>query len=100
MFSVRREQGRLGELAPVVRLLGGRGRALAPGLASVLAELGMESEARRELARVAREGLDAFRASLWLASLTYLSDACAAVGDEATAALLYPELAPLAAATS
>ena len=38
----------------------------------------MEAEARRELARVAADGLDAFRASLWLASLTYLTDACAA----------------------
>ena len=30
------------------------------------------------------------------ASLTYLTDACAALGDEATAALVYPELEPLA----
>ena len=35
-------------------------------------------------------------ASLWLATLTYLTDACAALGDEATAALVYPELEPLA----
>ena len=54
----------------------------------------MEAEARRELARVTAEGLDSFRASLWLASLSYLTDACTALGDEATAALLYPELAP------
>ena len=56
----------------------------------------MESAAKSELARIASEGLDAFRESLWLASLTYLTDACAAVGDETVAALLYPELAPLA----
>jgi DNA-binding CsgD family transcriptional regulator len=31
-----------------------------------------------------------------VASLSYLTDACAAVDDEALAALLYPELAPLA----
>jgi DNA-binding CsgD family transcriptional regulator/tetratricopeptide (TPR) repeat protein len=96
MFGVRREQGRLAELAPVIRLLAREGGHWRPGLASVLAELGMEAEARRELARVAADGLDGFRASLWLASLTYLTDACAAVGDEATAALLYPELAPFA----
>ena len=30
-----------------------------------------------------------------MASLTYLADACALVGDEALAAQLYPELAPL-----
>jgi DNA-binding CsgD family transcriptional regulator len=39
-------------------------------------------------------GLDRFRASLWLASLVYLTDACSALGDEAVAALVYPELAP------
>ena len=58
----------------------------------------MEEEARRELGRVVAEGLDQFRESLWLASLTYLADACAALGDEATAALVYPELEPLAGA--
>jgi DNA-binding CsgD family transcriptional regulator len=93
MFGVRREQGRLAELAPVIRMLAGE-PTWRPGLASLLTELGMEAEARRELAVVASEGLDAFRPSLWLASLTYLTDACAAVGDEATAALLYPELLP------
>jgi DNA-binding CsgD family transcriptional regulator len=56
----------------------------------------MEEEARRELARVAEEGLDPFRESIWLASLTYLTDAAAALGDEAIAALVYPELEPFA----
>jgi len=99
MFGIRREQGRLGELAGVVRLLAGGDRAGSgwrPGLAALLAELGMEDEARRELAQVRREGVGALRASLWVGSLTYLADACAAVGDEEVAALLYPELAPLA----
>jgi DNA-binding CsgD family transcriptional regulator len=101
MFGVRREQGRLAELAPLVRLMaanGGHEGPWRPGLASLLVELGMETEARRELARVTAEGLDAFRASLWLASLTYLTDACAALGDEATAELLYPELASVTGA--
>ncbi len=99
MFSVRREQGRLAELAPAIRILAGeaeREGPWRPGLVAVLAELGMEGEARRELARLAAEGIDGFRASLWLAALAYLADACAALGDEALAALLYPELEPLA----
>jgi DNA-binding CsgD family transcriptional regulator len=99
MFGIRREQGRLAELAPVVGLLAGAGGpvgAWRPGLAALLAELGMEDEARRELAQVRREGLEPLRPSLWLASLTYLADACAAVGDQDLAALVYPELAPLA----
>jgi DNA-binding CsgD family transcriptional regulator/tetratricopeptide (TPR) repeat protein len=97
MFGLRREQGRLGELAPVVRLLAagdGPGGPWRPGLASLLVELGMEREGRRELARVAADGLDPFRVSLWLGSLCLLTDAAAALGDEAIAALVYPELAP------
>jgi DNA-binding CsgD family transcriptional regulator/tetratricopeptide (TPR) repeat protein len=98
MFGIRRAQGRLGELAPVVRMLddGARDGAWRPGLAVLLAELGMEEEARGELRRVLDEGIGALRPSLWLASLVYLADACAAVGDEASAAVLYPELAPYA----
>ena len=52
----------------------------------------MEGDARRELAPLAAEGLDSYRESLWLTSLTYLTDASAALGDETTAALVYPEL--------
>ena len=99
MFNIRREQGRLAELAPVVRILAGdenRAGPWAPGLAALLAELGMEAEARRTLARVAAEGLDRFRETLWLASLTYLTDACAELQDEETAALVYPFLEPFA----
>jgi DNA-binding CsgD family transcriptional regulator len=97
MFSLRREQGRLAELAPVIRVLasGARDRgSWRPGFASVLAELGMAAEAARELDRIAAEGLERFRESLWLASLTYLTDACAAIVHERMAELVYPELTP------
>ena len=96
MFGIRREQGRLAEIAPAIRGLAAhstRESSWRPGLVALLAELGLEAEARRELAGVAAAGLDRFRASLWLASLTYLTDACADVGDERIAALVYPELA-------
>jgi DNA-binding CsgD family transcriptional regulator len=99
MFGIRREQGRLAELAPVIRLLGGQPGSSGPwrpGLVSVLVELGMDAAARQELEQVRTDGLDSLRESLWLASLTYLTDACAALGDEETAALVYPELEPLA----
>ncbi|MDX6580572.1 MAG: hypothetical protein QOJ47_2121 [Gaiellales bacterium] len=101
MFSVRREQGRLAELAPVVRILAADARRdgpWRPGLVVLFAELGMEAEARRELSRLVADGLEPLRDSLWLASLAYLADACAALGDEALAALVYPELQPLAGA--
>ncbi len=101
MFSVRREQGRLAELAPVVRILAGdaaREGPWQPGLVALLAELGMEAEARRELSRLVADGLEPFRESLWLAALAYLADASSALGDEAVAALVYPELEPLGGA--
>ena len=98
MFSIRREQGRLAELAPVIRVLAGGSRAgggaWRPGLAALLAELGMEDEARRQLVQLRREGLGTFRESLWKASLTYLTDACSHVGDAELAELVYAELRP------
>ncbi len=99
MFGVRREQGRLAELAPVIRILaaGDRaGGAWRPGLAAMLAELAMEEQVRGELDRVQAEGLEPLREGLWLASLTYLADAAGAVAHEGVAALVYPLLAPLA----
>jgi DNA-binding CsgD family transcriptional regulator len=98
MFSIRREQGRLVELAPVVRLLDDTARVAAwgPGLVAVLAELGMEDDARRGLRAILGEGLGELRPSLWIASLVYLADACATLGDEEVAAALYPELAAYA----
>jgi DNA-binding CsgD family transcriptional regulator/tetratricopeptide (TPR) repeat protein len=99
MFGVRREQGRLSELAPVMRVLaaGDRGGgAWRPGLAAMLAELAMDEQVRSELERVNTEGLKPLREGLWLASLTYLADAASAVGHEEVASLVYPELAPLA----
>jgi DNA-binding CsgD family transcriptional regulator/tetratricopeptide (TPR) repeat protein len=98
MFSLRREQGRLAELAPVIRILTAGNREHGPwrpGLICLLVELGMEAEARRELDRVHRTGLDPFRDTIWLGSLTYLTDACTALGDEVLAAALYSELGPL-----
>jgi DNA-binding CsgD family transcriptional regulator len=94
MFGLRREQGRLAELAPVVRLLDADARegAWGPGLAALYAELGMVDDARRELRRILDDGLGALRPSLWLASLVYLADACAALGDAEVAEALYPEL--------
>lgn len=99
MFGLRREQGRLAELAPAMRILAGsvdREGPWRPGLVAVLAELGMEREARRELAALAAEGIDGFRTSLWTAALVYLADACAALDDQTMAAIVYPELEPLA----
>ena len=100
MFGIRREQGRLGELAPIIQLLAAdEGREQwRPGLIALLAELGMVDAARRELDALLATGLDRHRESLWLAAATYLTDACAAVGHEEMAEVLYPELLPLSSA--
>ncbi len=98
MFSVRREQGRLAELAPVIRVLAASdrgGAAWRPGLAAMLAELAMDEQVRGELDRIHADGLEPLREGLWLASLTYLADAASAVGHREVAALVYPMLAPL-----
>ena len=99
MFGVRREQGRLAELVQPLRAFTQGGLsddAWRPGFAALLAELGMEAEARSELTRIREWGFDELRSALWMASLSYLTDACAAVGDSEMAELLYPELAPMA----
>jgi DNA-binding CsgD family transcriptional regulator len=94
MFGVRRAQGRLAELAPALRLLDADARegSWRPGLVGVLAVLGMEDEARRELRRVLDDGLGVLRPSLWLASLVYLAEAGAILDDVPTADAVYPEL--------
>ncbi len=77
MFGVRREQGRLAELAPAVRILAGgveREGPWRPGLVAVLAELGMEARGEARAGRSSpRRASTAFAASLWLATLAYLS---------------------------
>jgi DNA-binding CsgD family transcriptional regulator len=93
MFNIRREQGRLTELAPVVRLLAEKTEgAWRPGLAALLAELDMTREARHELSRTVLAELDRERRSHWGAALTYLTDATAVLGDASAAERLYPEL--------
>lgn len=98
MFSIRREQGRLAELEPVVRLVRTRGADLGvwgPGLAVLYAELGMRDEARTEIARLCADGFAAIPDdALRTAALTYLADACVAAGDAEHAASVYAELAP------
>ena len=99
MFGIRREQGRLHELAAVTRVVTDSERSRAawrPGLAALLAELGMKEEAKHELDHVRRTGLDELRSGLWVASLTYLADACTLLGDAELAAPIYDELLPLA----
>jgi tetratricopeptide (TPR) repeat protein len=98
MFTIRREQGRLAELAPVVRHFvndRGAGAAWRPGLALVYADLGDCAAARREFEDLAAgEFAVVPRDALWQTCLCYLAEVCAALGDRERAAWLYEQLEP------
>jgi DNA-binding CsgD family transcriptional regulator/tetratricopeptide (TPR) repeat protein len=96
LFSIRREQGRLDEARPVVEAvarLGQSGSTWRAALAVMYAELGLLDEARAELDVLTADGLAAVpRDALWLGSLSYLADACCAVGHRPGAAAVYDQL--------
>ena len=97
MFNIRREQGRLGGLAPVLRVLARESTgAWQPGLAALLTDLRLEDEAREVLGGIRERGLDHLRHGLWLAALVYLTDAVTHLGDARFAEALYAELEPFA----
>jgi class 3 adenylate cyclase len=103
MFTLRREQGRLKELEPVVRYfvqqhtVAGTWR---PGLALIYSELGRTQEARVEFEHLARYDFADFpRDGLWMACMSYLTDVCTFLGDRNRASILYQLLLPYAGRT-
>jgi DNA-binding CsgD family transcriptional regulator len=98
MFTLRREQGRLHELAPVVRHFvqqHGAASTWRPGLALIYSELGREREARAAFEQLAAHDFaDLPQDSLWLPCVTYLAEVCAFLGDASRAATLYRLLLP------
>ena len=98
MFTLRREQGRLQELAPVVRhfvQMSPETSTWRPGLALIYSELGLEQETRTEFEHLAAHDFaDIPRDARWVACLVYLSEVCAFLGDARRAAVLYQCLLP------
>jgi len=98
MFTSRREQGRLRELVPAIKSFVARQPAAStwrPGLALIYSDLGLEREARAEFEQLATHGFaDLPQDARWIASITYLSEVCAFLGDSARAATLYQLLLP------
>jgi DNA-binding CsgD family transcriptional regulator/tetratricopeptide (TPR) repeat protein len=98
MFTLRCEQGRLRELAPLVRTFVNampKSGTWRPGLALLYSEIGLLDEARREFEELAADGFaivrhDALRA----ASLAYLAQVCARLDDRDRADALYAMLLP------
>ena len=98
LFSIRRDQGRLDEARPLVEAVARLGRAGAtwrPALAVLYAELGLHTEATRELELLTADDLAAVpRDSLWWGSLSYLADACMALGHARAGQAVYQQLVP------
>ncbi len=100
MFSIRREQGRLAELRPVLEMATKAGGthgpvAWAPGLAVVYAEVGMRNEARSLLTDLVQDDLAMVaRDSLFPGVLSYLADVAVQTGDRAAAERIHHHLAP------
>jgi ATP/maltotriose-dependent transcriptional regulator MalT len=97
MFAIRREQGRLADVLPLMRMLsaseGDDQHVWRPGLTALYAELGMLDESRRELEVLAPHGFAAVpRDSAWTACLTFLAEACVACGVRQHARTLLREL--------
>jgi DNA-binding winged helix-turn-helix (wHTH) protein/tetratricopeptide (TPR) repeat protein len=100
MFALRREQGRLKEVEPVVRMFVQQNSADAawrPGLAMIYSELGLTADARAEFENLARNDFtDLPRDSLWMGTITFLVDICTFLGDRDRANTLYRILLPFA----
>jgi DNA-binding CsgD family transcriptional regulator len=98
MFTLRREQGRLRELAPVVRHFVQTSPAAStwrPGLALIYSELGLAQEARAEFEHLAANDFASVpQDALWIACMAYLAEVCAFLADTRRAATLYQFLRP------
>jgi tetratricopeptide (TPR) repeat protein len=100
MFTIRREQGRLREIAPAIQRLTQIETPTPlwrPGLAVIYAEVGLAEQARTELNRLAVDNFAAVpRDALWPVCISYLADVCALVHDARHGEMLYRALLPMA----
>lgn len=100
LYELRRSQGRLGEAAAPIRRAVNEfpGYAMFRAVAaSVAAELGERSEARRLFAEMARNDFEWLPFdNEWLFGMSFLPEVARFVGDTAGAAVLYDKLLPYA----
>jgi tetratricopeptide (TPR) repeat protein len=100
MFALRREQGHLKELEPIVRIFLQQHSAAAawrPGLAVIYSELDLRADAAREFEILAQHDFaDLPRDAVWMGTMTYLVDVCTFLRDRARADTLYRILSPFA----
>lgn len=100
MFTLRRQQGRLGEVLPLLRHFVQTTPTSAtwrPGLALLYAELDMAEAARAEFETLATDEFAAIsRGGMWLTGIAYMAEVCAYLKDSIRAATLYRLLRPYA----
>ena len=97
MFTIRREQGRLHEIAPVIKRLmteSPEDVAWRPGFGLIAAELGFKDAAERILNEIAENGFDLPSDAMYTTTLSYLADICVAVDHKDHARSIYDMLAP------
>jgi len=97
MFTIRREQGRLAEVAPVIKRLleeDPHEPAWRPGFALIASDLGYKESAHRVLEALAATGFEFAFDAKRSTTLAYLAEVCAFLGDEARAEVLYGLLEP------
>jgi DNA-binding NarL/FixJ family response regulator len=100
MFTLRREQGRLREIEPVLQSFVQRYSAASawrPGLALLYSELALEPEARDIFEQLAADDFAGIpRDAMWASCIAYLVEVCAFLCDVPRAATLYRLLLPYA----
>ncbi|MDQ0590231.1 ATP-binding protein [Variovorax paradoxus] len=100
IFVLRRHQGRLGEVLPVLRGLVGsvpRDSLWQPGLALICTELDLHEPAREAYEALAADGFVGIaHDGMWLTNIVFAAEVCARLGDRPRAALLYRLLEPYA----
>lgn len=100
MFTLRRHQGRLGELAPVLKRFlekASSGAIWRPGLAVLHCELAAEDDAREIFDSLAVGGFAAIaHDAIWIASIAYLAEVCVWLDDSDRALTLFELLLPYA----
>jgi DNA-binding CsgD family transcriptional regulator/tetratricopeptide (TPR) repeat protein len=98
MFTLRREQGRLGEVAALVQHFvqtTGGSKTWRPGLALIYAELDLLDNALVEFNALAVDDFGSLaHDGIWVASITYLAIVCNRLGDFDRAKVLYQLLLP------
>jgi class 3 adenylate cyclase len=97
MFTVRREQGRLAEVAPLVKRFvaeNPQDSVWRPGLMLIASDLGFEMQARRTFEQIAESDFALPLDSKRTVTLAYLAEVCARLRDGRRAEQLYGLLLP------